>query len=379
MKEKILHLRSSAGFYGAEQVILNLARELNALGCTNHVVCFNNSTNPHLELVERARNANLSALAVDCRGRFDRHTIASIREIIRSKDIDVLHCHDYKAQFFGLCAAAGLKVKKVTTNHLWTRASFVGRIYETLDGMLFNGFDKVVAVSELIEKECRPFLLRKDKLTCIPNGIDPRPFTLNNRDEARRATRAQLAVTETDLLIGNIARLSVEKDQAMLLRAFKILTGLSREKSHKLLLVGEGPEKQSLMKLAVDLGIDRQCLFAGVRTDIPQVLNCLDVYVQSSQREGLPMIVLEAMASQIAIVSTKAGGVPKVIAEGEQGRLVEVGDADQLARVLHDVLSNADERQRLGQQARRLVEAQFSARAMAEKYLSVYRGIAHIE
>ena len=208
------------------------------------------------------------------------------------------------------------------------------RVYETIDGMLLNGFDKVVAVSELIERECRPFLLRKDKLICIPNGIDPRLFTFDDREEARRATRAQLGFKETDLVIGNIARLSIEKDQAMLLRAFKMLIGLSKEKSHKLLLVGDGPEEQDLTKLAQDLGIYKQCLFAGVRSDIPQVLNCLDVYVQSSRREGLPMIVLEAMASKTAIISTKAGGVPNVIADGEQGRLVEIGDAGQLARVL---------------------------------------------
>ncbi len=106
----------------------------------------------------------------------------------------MIHCHDYKTRLFGLCAARGLKVRKVATNHLWPRGNLKGRVYETIDGMLFNGFDKVVAVSELIERECRPFLLRKDKLICIPNGIDPRLFTFDDREEARRATRAQLRV-----------------------------------------------------------------------------------------------------------------------------------------------------------------------------------------
>ena len=105
----ILHLRSSGGFYGAEQVILNLARELDILGCTDHILCLNNAQNPHLELVERAKKANLSAFAVDCRGRFDRQTVATIREIIKSKNVDVIHCHDYKTRLFGLCAVRGLR------------------------------------------------------------------------------------------------------------------------------------------------------------------------------------------------------------------------------------------------------------------------------
>jgi len=95
--------------------------------------------------------------------------------------------------------------------------------------------------------------------------------------------------------------------------------------------------------------------------------------VRSSTREGLPIVVLEAMAASVAIVSTKAGGVPAVITHGEQGRLVEIGATEQLAREVHDLLSHPDERTRLGRQARLVVEARFSARAMAERYLDVYR------
>jgi len=375
MNERILHIRSSGGLYGAEQVILNLARELNARGCVNDILCFNNTYNPHLELVEQARKDNLSALTVDCRGVFDRRTVKNLRQIIRSRKIDVVHCHDYKPRLFGLCAINGLNVKRIATNHLWTHGSLKLRAYEIIDGLLFNGFDKVVAVSELVEAECRPFVLKKDKLTCIPNGIDLRRFTLANRGVERTATRAALGLQDRDAVLGNIARLSIEKDQATLLRAFKRLTELTKERSHKLVLVGDGDEEHALYALARDLGVSDRCLFAGVRVDIPQILNCLDVYVQSSTREGLPMIILEAMASEAAIVSTRAGGIPDVISDGEQGRLVEIGDADRLAHVLDDLLQNADERRRLGRQARRVVEARFSAHVMAARYLEVYRGV----
>ena len=226
-------------------------------------------------------------------------------------------------------------------------------VYEAIEALLYNGFDRVVAVSEVIETECRPFIWKKDKLTFIPNGINTRRFAFANREEERRTTRARLGLKETDLVVGNIARLSIEKDQSMLLQAFKILTGLSKERSCKLLMVGDGPEQRQLLTLARELGIGDRCLFAGVRTDIPQILNCLDVYVQSSRREGLPIIILEAMASEAAIVSTKAGGIPQVIADGEQGRLVEIGDAEQLACVIDEVLNSPDERKRLGRTSAR--------------------------
>lgn len=369
----VLHLRSSGGFYGAEQVILNLARELNRLGCTNHVVCLNNTYNPHLELIEVATHAGVSAFAIDCRGLFDRVTIGRIREIVRTMNIDVVHCHDYKTRFFGLCALRGSRARKIATNHLWPKASLKGRLYETLDGLLLNGFDKVVAVSALIEDECRPFMLNERKLACIPNGIDPTPFVLQNREERRRGTRDELGLDANDLVIGNIARLSVEKDQATLLRAVKRLIDGSQTRSIKMVVVGDGPEDRNLAELAAGLGIGDRCLFTGVRTDIPEILNCIDVYVQSSRREGLPMIILEAMAAAAAIVSTKAGAIPTVISDREEGRLVEIGDTEGMARVLEEVLSDAGERRRLGQRARHAVETRFSARAMASQYLSVYK------
>jgi len=273
-----------------------------------------------------------------------------------------------------LMAAGRLTLQRVATNHLWTRGNLKLRVYEAIEALLYNGFDRVVAVSEIIEQECRPFIWNKDKLTFIPNGINTRRFSLANREEERKSTRAQLGLKETDLVVGNIARLSIEKDQSLLLHAFKVLTGLSKERSHKLLIVGDGQEERHLLTLARELGIGDRCLFAGVRKDIPQILNCLDVYVQSSRREGLPIIILEAMASEVAIVSTKAGGIPKVIVDKEQGRLVEIGDVEQLAHVLDDVLKNPADRKRLGQRARDTVETHFSSRVMAERYLDLYRG-----
>ena len=374
MNQKILHLRSSAGLYGAEQVILNLARALNRLGCTNHIVCIDNARNSHIELVEEARKMNLSASAIECRSLFDHQTVMRIRELLSREQIDVIHSHDYKSGVFALCAAAGLGLKRVATNHLWTRSSMKLRVYETLEGVLYNCFDNVVAVSELIEKECRPFLLNRNKLTCIPNGIDVGRFPLQTCEPERRSIRAQLGVQEGDLVIGNIARLSVEKDQAMLLRAFKRLTALSAPRSLKLLIAGDGPEAGNLRSLAHELGLHEHCLFLGFREDIPQILDSLDIYVQSSKREGLPIVLLEAMAAGKAIVSTKAGGIPGVIEDGKQGCLVEIGDVEQLAHVLDRVVKSADERRELGRQARHLVEAKFSAGTMAEKYLAVYRG-----
>jgi len=370
---KILHLRSSGGLYGAEQVILNLARELNALGCVNHVVCVNNARNPHRELVEEAKRVGISASAIDCTGVFDAATVRHISDIIREKSIEVVHCHDYKACIFGLSAAKGMKVKKIATNHLWTRADLKLRLYETIEGLAYNWFDRVVAVSKIIEKECRPFIFKKEKLTFIANGIDLNRFTLDKKEGARSATRAQLGLKNEDIVIGNMARLSIEKDQANLLRAFKGLTEVFKDRSFRLLIAGDGPERGNLERLAQELGIKERCSFLGVRNDGPQILNALDIYVQSSAREGLPIVILEAMASSLPIVSTKAGGIPQVIRHEDTGLLVEIGDAKAFTDAMARLVQDRALRERIAANARRIVETDYAAGVMAKKYLAVYQ------
>ena len=152
---KILHLRSSGGFYGAESVILNLSRSIRAYGIESHICCINNQKNPHTELVDRAKEQGLEAFSILCRGLFDRQTVKSIHDLIVQKNIDILHCHDYKADILGVLACRGLNIKRVATNHLWTHAGFKLRFYEFIDGLFLNKFHKVIAVSDKNADETR--------------------------------------------------------------------------------------------------------------------------------------------------------------------------------------------------------------------------------
>ena len=174
---KILHLRSSGGFYGAESVILNLSRSIRVYGIESHICCINNQKNPHTELVDRAKEQGLGAFSVVCRGLFDRQTVKSIHDLIVQKNIDILHCHDYKADILGVLACHGLNTKLIATNHLWTRADFKLRLYEFIDGLFLNKFHKVIAVSDKIADETRCFLWDKKKVEVIYNGIDIGSFS----------------------------------------------------------------------------------------------------------------------------------------------------------------------------------------------------------
>src|SRR3990167_2056629 len=168
----ILHLRSSGGFFGAEGGILNLARELNDSNHVNFIVCINNRGNPHEELVDEAKKIGVRAQSVLCSGPIDFNTISIIRKLLLKYNIHILHCHDYKADFYGLLASLFLKVRRLSTNHLWTSETKRLRMYEFLDALVLNFFDVVVAVSEKIQRQVQRFVLFRHKVVLIHNGID---------------------------------------------------------------------------------------------------------------------------------------------------------------------------------------------------------------
>ena len=169
-KPKIVHLRSSGGFYGAEGVILNLALELNGL-INNIIVCLKNPKCSSVELVEKAKEAGIRAETVLCWGK-DLRAIITIRRFTKEYEIDILHYHDYKADIFGFIAVRGLRTMIITTNHLWTKTTKVLRFYKLLDGFIIRFFNKIVAVSEEIKKEILQQFISKEKVVTMSNGIN---------------------------------------------------------------------------------------------------------------------------------------------------------------------------------------------------------------
>jgi glycosyltransferase involved in cell wall biosynthesis len=172
-------------------------------------------------------------------------------------------------------------------------------------------------------------------------------------------------------IIGAIGRLAPQKGLQYLLRA---APEVLRDNPNALfVLVGDGPERQTLEAEAKCLGIQGSVCFLGVREDIPELLASLDVLAMPSLSEGLPMALLEAMASAKAVVASRVGAIPHVIQDRVNGIMLSPGDVSGLATALLDVLKYRELRMALGQEARETVESRFSAPSMAKCYLEVYR------
>ena len=140
----------------------------------------------------------------------------------------------------------------------------------------------------------------------------------------------------------------------------------------RLLVVGDGPFKQSLMNLVQKLGLDEQVIFTGYRRDIPQMMNTMDVFVLPSLREDLPLSLIEAMAMRKPVVATSVGGIPEVVVDGETGILVPPMDSTALAKAIARILLNKQIASRMGLAGRQRVENQFSADAVVARTQQIY-------
>jgi glycosyltransferase involved in cell wall biosynthesis len=359
---KVLHLISSGGMYGAENVVAALVRNLNGAGHSASVGLFENAHIAKNNVADLLVSRGVPVVQIPCNGRVDRGTVRTIREIVAAEQIDILHLHGYKADIYGYFAARKLDVPVVSTCHLWTRQTPAIRVYEFLDALFLRRFDAVVAVSDMIAEEARRAGIAAEKVTTIDNGIDLSPFS---------SATPTLQKQDGRLLIGAVGRLVSQKGMDYFLRAAR--AALAANPELNFVIVGDGPDRGKLEQLAKELAIDTKVTFAGSRADMPGVYASLDLFVLASLDEGMPMVVLEALASSRPVIATDVGAVQKLIHVGKTGMLVPPANVQALTQAILDLARNPNLRDQLGRQGKALVETQYSSAAMTQKYLKIYK------
>src|SRR5882757_1594451 len=361
---RVLQIISSSGMYGAEAVILNLSRFLNAGPHRSMVGVFSNSSAPNHQLHERAVKEGIESYLIPCNGQVDRTTIANIRELAVRTGADVVHSHGYKADIYVYLALRGSGIPFVSTCHTWYDNDLSVFFYGVADRFVLRKYARVVAVSDEVRMRLLKAGVREEKVDLVRNGIDLRPF-----DNVIPSLRAVSAPDRT-LIVGLIGRLSWEKGIDIFLRAAaRVVAELPNA---RFVVVGEGLDRDKLELLIDELQIRKNVSMLGRREDMPSIYASLDVIVSSSRQEGLPMAILEGMASGLPLVATAVGEVPTVVTDGRTGVLVPSEDADSLAAKIVDLLQDSEKRLRLGAAAKQLMKEEYSAERMTADYLCVY-------
>ncbi len=362
---RVLQLGSATGLYGAERWILALGKYLSQGRIESVIGVIKDSPGDVPALCVEASRLGLSTHVFEAHGRLSLKAIGQLRRFVRDHEIDILHTHGYKTDVIGFLAMRGTKCKIVSTPHGWSaNAGIKVQIYEALDRLVFRFFDAVVPLSsDLYEGLLRIPGLRR-KLRLIRNGVD-----LSEVDSVtQKSPELQAWRSQGCLIVGYIGQLIPRKGLDTLLRAFSHLD-IPRK---RLCIVGEGPQRLELERLADQIGEKERVSFFGFRDDRIALMKCFDVFALPSRLEGIPRCVLEAMAARVPVVATDIPGCRVLVEDNVTGMLFPVDDHIGLATKLRHLLENGGLRDSMADAGHRLVRREYSAETMAEKYTELY-------
>lgn len=370
---RVCHVASGDLWAGAEVQMATLLRALARRGEVQlSAILFNEG-----RLAEEVRAAGIPVVVVPEAKYNVLRIIARARDVVRRERIDILHAHGYKENFVAAwISRLGDAAHVVRTQHGapepytgWKRAKQI--LTEALDRFTTRyATDRVICVSHRLARGMRHYAAPQQLLT-VHNGIEvERVRSSFSRAEARR----RLNLPESAEVVGTAGRLVPVKRLDIFLQAARWLTNARPET--RFVIAGSGPEEARLRELAASLGIADRVLFAGHRDDVHDVLRAMDIFVISSDHEGLPMVLLEAMALGVPVVARAVGGVPEVIEDGKSGLLVASADPEALALRCAALFADADEREQVAARAAARVASDFSAQRAADDILRLYASLA---
>ena len=299
---------------------------------------------------------------------------------IRQFKPDLVSAHSTKAGFAARFSCAVLRVPVIFTAHGWAftegknpLARYLLALGERLAAKVTK---KIICVSEHDKELALRFRVAPEqKLVVIHNGMEPSLYI--NADGSK--VRFELGLKEDEILIAMVARFVPQKDHDTLLQSLSLLPG----RKFKAALVGGGEREAFFRKKVGELGLGDNVIFLGERRDVPQILAASDIFVLSSNWEGLPRSIIEAMMAGLPVVATRVGGVPELVEDGVTGFLVPPKDPDALAEALQRLIADPELRLRMGQAGRKKALKEFTLDRMLREteraYREVFRGnhVAH--
>lgn len=353
---------------GPDKTILLSPRKLLPLGYRNLCVYLHPPEDPGFdELRKRAARYDAPLFEVPDRGAWDLSIVPALLRVCRQEKVQIWHGHDYKTNALGLLLKRFWPMRLVTTVHGWVRHTARTPLYYRIDKFCLPRYEAVIGVSQDLVEASIECGVARDRAILIENGVDAEEF--QRRTSVTLAKEKQGWPTHR-LLVGAVGRLSPEKGFDLLIRAMGLLVAEGLDVG--LFIAGSGPEQRVLEELTQSLGLADRVRFLGYRDDTREIYEALDVFCLSSLREGLPNVLLEAMALETPVAATRVSGVPRLVQHEASGLLVEPGSEKALAGALGRLLRDPALRERLARAGRQTIEERYSFDVRTQKVRDVY-------
>ena len=323
----------------------------------------------------------LPSLGREIRGVRDLRTLIEIIRIIKQTRPHIVHTHTAKAGTLGRLAAWWSGVPTIIHTyhgHVFTGYFSTAKTWAFLaiERWLAARTSRLIAVSAIVRDELLDLGIGvPSQYSVVPLGLELDPFV--HAAPHRGELRAELDIPRDAPLVGIVARLVPIKAHELFLAAAKMVA--DQFDTARFLIVGDGERRDELERLATELGIKQSVLFLGWRPDLPRIYTDLDVVALTSRNEGLPVALIEAQAAGRAVVATRVGGVPDLVADDVNGVLVPSGEPETLAQAIMALLRDPTRRERLGSEGRRRVVPAYNADRLLDDMDQLYRRLLEEE
>ncbi len=285
-----------------------------------------------------------------------------LKNAVKKYRIDVVHTNSRTTQVLGSLLSKKTDVAHISTCHGFFRKRLLRKLFPCW-GL------KVIAISEEVKEHLvKDFGIKEEDIRIVHNGIDVERFGRSTKYDVR-STKKKFGLGEGPV-IGIVARLSDVKGHIYLIQAMEGI--LVKIPDAQLLIVGDGKEKRTLVKLINDLGIEKNVFLIPSVTETTEVLSVMDIFVLPSLKEGLGLSLIEAMACGLAVIGADVGGIKSLIQDSNNGLLVKPADSISLSKAILELLGDAKNREYLGNNARDFIRRNFSQEEMVTQTEEVY-------
>lgn len=358
----VLFVLPTLGTGGSERVVFNLCLHLEPLFFPI-VAAFKDGP-----LRTEMSKKGIHVYVLNRSDGIDWTLIVKLVKIIKKNKIQIVNSHHFVSLFYLFWASRMTGKPLMHTEHSKWEMEDLTPFWNRVFKFFLNRIEMVSAVSSLAyEHLYNVYNVDKERLALVQNGIDLNQFKKNNE---KTISRKSLGLKENDIVIGIVGNLRIEKNQQLLIRALALLSKTS--KKYKIVLVGNGPCRNDLEELSAELGVTDQSIFAGTRNDVPNIYGIFDMYCLTSHYEGLPLTILEAMASSVPVIGTDVLGIRELISNHKNGILVPDNNPKALAEAVVLLAGDNGRNEEIAENAYKLVSEQYNLKMFVKSYEKIF-------
>ncbi|AIN19916.1 glycosyl transferases group 1 family protein [Yersinia rochesterensis] len=360
----LLYIITGLGMGGAEKQTVLIANKMHEAGHNVMIISLTGDT-----LVKPTDGVQLNELKLEKTPFSLFKGLFKVRKIIKKFKPDIVHSHMFHANLFARLLRTFTKIPVlICTAHNTNEGS-------SLRMLAYKYTDKLASLSTNVSQDAVDSFIQKGASTAarmivVSNGIDTSQFDFSMDD--RKKKRSELGIFDDTPMLLSVGRLTEAKDYPNLLTAYSLLIKNNKFQSFpRLFIVGTGHLEGQLKSMSKEFGIENYVTFLGQRNDIRQLMCAADIFILSSEWEGFPLVITEAMACKKLIVATDAGGITEAL--GDCGSVVPVKDPARLSQEINKMINLSDEQKEiLGNKVRERIKQTNSIEKIIERWMSIY-------